>query len=161
MIRPAVCAWQRSSRHSLKLAILEPKRDPSQVQSSQLAYHIREKFQQWDDDAPPQIHIQVSVNSLTFGGIDHHGHYYNIIIKENNTYSWLSYYLSKWVEAKSLIVIPLSITTPDNTVGRLVSNRGLSILGCPGFLKPLAVAVFVLQSQELHNPQLHLGIPIS
>ncbi|GJX93475.1 hypothetical protein Tco_0348061 [Tanacetum coccineum] len=33
--------------------------------------------------------------------------------------------------------------------------------GCPGFLKPLVLAVFVLRSQELHNPQLHLGIPIS
>ncbi|GKB26332.1 reverse transcriptase domain-containing protein, partial [Tanacetum coccineum] len=34
--------------------------------------------------------------------------------------------------------------------------------GCPGFLKPLLLlAVFVLRSQELHNPQLHLGIPIS
>ncbi|GJX34713.1 hypothetical protein Tco_0246270 [Tanacetum coccineum] len=32
---------------------------------------------------------------------------------------------------------------------------------CPGFLKPLVLAVFVLRSQELHNPQLHLGIPIS
>ncbi|GKF94649.1 hypothetical protein Tco_0284349, partial [Tanacetum coccineum] len=32
---------------------------------------------------------------------------------------------------------------------------------CPGFLKPLMLAVFVLRSQELHNPQLHLGIPIS
>ncbi|GJW99265.1 hypothetical protein Tco_0183179, partial [Tanacetum coccineum] len=31
--------------------------------------------------------------------------------------------------------------------------------GCPGFLKPLVL--FVLRSQELHNPQLHLGIPIS
>ncbi|GJZ32229.1 hypothetical protein Tco_0577665 [Tanacetum coccineum] len=31
----------------------------------------------------------------------------------------------------------------------------------PGFLKPLVLAVFVLRSQELHNPQLHLGIPIS
>ncbi|GJW35378.1 reverse transcriptase domain-containing protein [Tanacetum coccineum] len=28
-------------------------------------------------------------------------------------------------------------------------------------LKPLVLAVFVLRSQELHNPQLHLGIPIS
>ncbi|GKF23382.1 reverse transcriptase domain-containing protein [Tanacetum coccineum] len=28
----------------------------------------------------------------------------------------------------------------------------------PGFLKPLVLAVFVLRSQELHNPQLHLGI---
>ncbi|GKG14160.1 hypothetical protein Tco_0353760, partial [Tanacetum coccineum] len=28
-----------------------------------------------------------------------------------------------------------------------------------GFLKPLVLAVFVLRSQELHNPQLHLGIP--
>ncbi|GJU23976.1 hypothetical protein Tco_1162597 [Tanacetum coccineum] len=33
--------------------------------------------------------------------------------------------------------------------------------GCPRFLKPLVLAVFVLRSQELHNPQLHLGIPIS
>ncbi|GJT92094.1 hypothetical protein Tco_1080939 [Tanacetum coccineum] len=33
--------------------------------------------------------------------------------------------------------------------------------GGPGFLKPLVLAVFVLRSQELHNPQLHLGIPIS
>ncbi|GJS04513.1 hypothetical protein Tco_0321021 [Tanacetum coccineum] len=33
--------------------------------------------------------------------------------------------------------------------------------GCPEFLKPLVLAVFVLRSQELHNPQLHLGIPIS
>ncbi|GJV92305.1 hypothetical protein Tco_1540118 [Tanacetum coccineum] len=32
---------------------------------------------------------------------------------------------------------------------------------CLGFLKPLVLAVFVLRSQELHNPQLHLGIPIS
>ncbi|GJS98859.1 hypothetical protein Tco_0820029 [Tanacetum coccineum] len=32
---------------------------------------------------------------------------------------------------------------------------------CPGFLKPLVLAVFFLRSQELHNPQLHLGIPIS
>ncbi|GJT51484.1 reverse transcriptase domain-containing protein [Tanacetum coccineum] len=31
--------------------------------------------------------------------------------------------------------------------------------GCPGFLKSLVL--FVLRSQELHNPQLHLGIPIS
>ncbi|GKB46847.1 hypothetical protein Tco_0897600 [Tanacetum coccineum] len=30
---------------------------------------------------------------------------------------------------------------------------------CPGFLKSLVL--FVLRSQELHNPQLHLGIPIS
>ncbi|GKG50941.1 hypothetical protein Tco_0539065, partial [Tanacetum coccineum] len=30
----------------------------------------------------------------------------------------------------------------------------------PDFLKPLVLAVFVLRSQELHNPQLHLGIPI-
>ncbi|GJU36364.1 hypothetical protein Tco_1184718 [Tanacetum coccineum] len=35
------------------------------------------------------------------------------------------------------------------------------LLRCPGFLKPLVLAVFVLRSQELHNPQLHLGIPIS
>ncbi|GJZ38932.1 reverse transcriptase domain-containing protein [Tanacetum coccineum] len=35
-----------------------------------------------------------------------------------------------------------------------------STLGrCPGFLKSLVL--FVLRSQELHNPQLHLGIPIS
>ncbi|GJS96783.1 hypothetical protein Tco_0803751 [Tanacetum coccineum] len=34
-------------------------------------------------------------------------------------------------------------------------------LRCPGFLMPLVLAVFVLRSQELHNPQLHLGIPIS
>ncbi|GKD81058.1 reverse transcriptase domain-containing protein [Tanacetum coccineum] len=33
--------------------------------------------------------------------------------------------------------------------------------GGPGFLKPLVLAVFVLRSQELHNPQLLLGIPIS
>ncbi|GJY88602.1 hypothetical protein Tco_0503230 [Tanacetum coccineum] len=32
---------------------------------------------------------------------------------------------------------------------------------CPGFLKPLVLVLFVLRSQELHNPQLHLGIPIS
>ncbi|GJS74301.1 putative ribonuclease H-like domain-containing protein [Tanacetum coccineum] len=32
---------------------------------------------------------------------------------------------------------------------------------CLGFLKPLVLAVFVLRSQEFHNPQLHLGIPIS
>ncbi|GJX62458.1 hypothetical protein Tco_0295358 [Tanacetum coccineum] len=32
-------------------------------------------------------------------------------------------------------------------------------LGCLGFLKPLVLAVFVLRSQELHNPQLHLGNP--
>ncbi|GJZ36832.1 hypothetical protein Tco_0583023 [Tanacetum coccineum] len=31
--------------------------------------------------------------------------------------------------------------------------------GCLGFLKSLVL--FVLRSQELHNPQLHLGIPIS
>ncbi|GJU13475.1 reverse transcriptase domain-containing protein [Tanacetum coccineum] len=31
--------------------------------------------------------------------------------------------------------------------------------GFPGFFKPLVL--FVLRSQELHNPQLHLGIPIS
>ncbi|GJT24353.1 reverse transcriptase domain-containing protein [Tanacetum coccineum] len=31
--------------------------------------------------------------------------------------------------------------------------------GCPIFLKSLVL--FVLRSQELHNPQLHLGIPIS
>ncbi|GJR07517.1 hypothetical protein Tco_0790169, partial [Tanacetum coccineum] len=29
---------------------------------------------------------------------------------------------------------------------------------CPGFLKPLVLAVFVLRSQELQNPQLYLGI---
>ncbi|GKB63870.1 reverse transcriptase domain-containing protein [Tanacetum coccineum] len=33
--------------------------------------------------------------------------------------------------------------------------------GCPGFLKPLVLAVFVLRSQELHNPQLHFENPIS
>ncbi|GJY04149.1 reverse transcriptase domain-containing protein [Tanacetum coccineum] len=33
--------------------------------------------------------------------------------------------------------------------------------GCPKFLKPQVLVVFVLRSQELHNPQLHLGIPIS
>ncbi|GKG38598.1 hypothetical protein Tco_0460310, partial [Tanacetum coccineum] len=32
---------------------------------------------------------------------------------------------------------------------------------CPGFLKPLVLVLFVLRSQELHNPQLHLGILIS
>ncbi|GJX48749.1 hypothetical protein Tco_0273939 [Tanacetum coccineum] len=47
-------------------------------------------------------------------------------------------YLSKMGEAKG---------APPN--GRRVV--------CPGFLKPLVLAVFVLRSQELHNPQLHLG----
>ncbi|GJV25116.1 reverse transcriptase domain-containing protein [Tanacetum coccineum] len=41
------------------------------------------------------------------------------------------------------------------------ANFDLQTAGCPGFLKPLVLAVFVLRSQELHNPQLHLGIPIS
>ncbi|GJU60996.1 reverse transcriptase domain-containing protein [Tanacetum coccineum] len=50
--------------------------------------------------------------------------------------------------------------------GKLQSNHGHRLSsttfgGCPGFLKPLVLAVFVLRSQELHNPQLHLGIPIS
>ncbi|GJY77886.1 hypothetical protein Tco_0483687 [Tanacetum coccineum] len=44
-----------------------------------------------------------------------------------------------------------------------IFDPGISIYhsfmpGCPGFLKPLVLAVFVLRSQELHNPQLHLGI---
>ncbi|GJX56815.1 hypothetical protein Tco_0286712 [Tanacetum coccineum] len=46
----------------------------------------------------------------------------------------------------------------------IIFDPGISIYhsfmpGCPGFLKPLVL--FVLRSQELHNPQLHLGIPIS
>ncbi|GJX68630.1 reverse transcriptase domain-containing protein, partial [Tanacetum coccineum] len=41
------------------------------------------------------------------------------------------------------------------------ANFDIKTVGCPGFLKPLVLAVFVLRSQELHNPQLHLGIPIS
>ncbi|GJU08953.1 hypothetical protein Tco_1125383 [Tanacetum coccineum] len=45
-----------------------------------------------------------------------------------------------------------------------IFDPGISIYhsfmpGCPGFLKSLVL--FVLRSQELHNPQLHLGIPIS
>ncbi|GJR36676.1 hypothetical protein Tco_0604238 [Tanacetum coccineum] len=48
----------------------------------------------------------------------------------------------------------------------IIFDPGISIYhsfmpGCPGFLKPLVLTVFVLRSQELHNPQLHLGIPIS
>ncbi|GJY10358.1 hypothetical protein Tco_0378543, partial [Tanacetum coccineum] len=48
----------------------------------------------------------------------------------------------------------------------IIFDPGISIYhsfmpGCLGFLKPLVLAVFVLRSQELHNPQLHLGIPIS
>ncbi|GKG46776.1 hypothetical protein Tco_0501622, partial [Tanacetum coccineum] len=36
----------------------------------------------------------------------------------------------------------------------LRGRHPMLILGCPGFLKPLVLAVFILQSQELHNPQL-------
>ncbi|GKA03973.1 hypothetical protein Tco_0676754 [Tanacetum coccineum] len=43
----------------------------------------------------------------------------------------------------------------------LIHGDNTPNLGCPRFLKPLVLAVFVLRSQELHNPQLHLGIPIS
>ncbi|GJW13068.1 reverse transcriptase domain-containing protein [Tanacetum coccineum] len=47
-------------------------------------------------------------------------------------------------------------------MGSFPSSRGNKYIHvCPGFLKPLVLAVFVLRSQELHNPQLHLGIPIS
>ncbi|GJR80896.1 hypothetical protein Tco_0151681 [Tanacetum coccineum] len=40
-----------------------------------------------------------------------------------------------------------------------ISNYHSFMPGYTGFLKPLVL--FVLRSQELHNPQLHLGIPIS
>ncbi|GJR09328.1 reverse transcriptase domain-containing protein [Tanacetum coccineum] len=72
-------------------------------------------------------------------------------------------YLSKWFETKArptnipiVLQISLNLSLPD-----LVPPVPSSVIGCPGFLKPLVLAVFVLRSQELHNPQLHLGIPIS
>ncbi|GJR31017.1 hypothetical protein Tco_1107249 [Tanacetum coccineum] len=38
----------------------------------------------------------------------------------------------------------------------IIDSNDDSTSRCPGFLKPLVLTVFVLRSQELHNPQNHL-----
>ncbi|GJW94406.1 hypothetical protein Tco_0174078 [Tanacetum coccineum] len=63
---------------------------------------------------------------------------------------------TKWDDA--LLGLPYSVTKhPSGALPYKLVYEG----HVPGFLKPLVLAVFVLRSQELHNPQLHLGIPIS
>ncbi|GJQ94013.1 reverse transcriptase domain-containing protein [Tanacetum coccineum] len=61
--------------------------------------------------------------------------------------------------------LELPVTMVGGKIGALVGQTAMTFwdfrTGCPGFLKTLMLAVFVLRSQELHNPQLHLGIPIS
>ncbi|GJX61324.1 hypothetical protein Tco_0294224 [Tanacetum coccineum] len=114
------------------------------------------------------------VKSLTFGASTSWDPSH--LLKATNTYSWRSTIYLVLPVPSSVIVehifamtqiyqghaqygvhsYSLSTAYHPRQWAVEVSNRR-----CPGFLKPLVLAVFVLRSQELHNPQLHLGIPIS
>ncbi|GJR58518.1 hypothetical protein Tco_1500680 [Tanacetum coccineum] len=62
-------------------------------------------------------------------------------------------------EIVSLEVVDIVIPEVEGIDTDILLTIKDDILRCPGFLKSLVL--FVLRSQELHNPQLHLGIPIS
>ncbi|GJR33401.1 reverse transcriptase domain-containing protein [Tanacetum coccineum] len=122
-------------------------------------------------DEMPQNSIQVC-EIFDVWGIDFMGPFPS---SRGNKYILVAVdYLSKWVEAKALptndarVVCKFlkSLFARFGAPRAIISDRGTHFCndqfkGCPGFLKPLVLAVFVLRSQELHNPQLHLGIPIS
>ncbi|GKA59109.1 reverse transcriptase domain-containing protein [Tanacetum coccineum] len=117
-------------------------------------------------DEMPQNSIQVC-EIFDFWGIDYHGTVPIIKGKPRNTILVADFWAPRAIisdhgthfcnDQFAKVMLKYGVThRPLHTA--ITSDKWT---GCPGFLKPLVLAVFVLRSQELHNPQLHLGIPIS